>query len=192
MAHRPPGTRRHRRLKLEGEELAEYGPAREPSKVGMDDVLTGDQGAHYKADPTGRRTGHGMPRLPSHSPPSCAHHAHCWPLRSSPSDAASLTQRPFRTWPRCCGKHSRMRRLLCPRCARSLSPSRTARTWTAHFQLQICALFPYCPWHSYPELFMVCNVLLCPSSQACRGTNTYRVDTRTWRCTAAWAAGRTK
>jgi len=49
---------RIQRLKMEGEELAEYGPAREPSKVGVDEALSGDQGAHFKADPTGRRTGH--------------------------------------------------------------------------------------------------------------------------------------
>ena len=51
------------RLKLEGEELAEYGPAREPTKVGVDEVPEGDQGPNFRADPTARRTGHGTPRL---------------------------------------------------------------------------------------------------------------------------------
>jgi len=48
------------RLKLEGDELAEYGPAREPNKVGVEDESDaglGNKGPHFKADPTCRRTG---------------------------------------------------------------------------------------------------------------------------------------
>ena len=51
------------RLKLEGEELAKYGPAKHPDKQGLDqyseDFGNGpvEKGAFYCADPTGRRTG---------------------------------------------------------------------------------------------------------------------------------------
>jgi len=47
------------RLFLEGGELAEFGPAREPSKVGIDDykVKDSEKSAWFKEDPTGRRTG---------------------------------------------------------------------------------------------------------------------------------------
>lgn len=50
------------RLKLEGEELAKYGPAKQPDKQGLDEYAepgTVDKGPHYSADPTGRRTGNG-------------------------------------------------------------------------------------------------------------------------------------
>jgi len=48
------------RLKMEGDELAEYGPAREPSKVGLDsdEYKSDGQNQHFKEDQTGRRTGH--------------------------------------------------------------------------------------------------------------------------------------
>jgi hypothetical protein len=65
------------RLKLEGEELAEYGPAREPSKMGVDDVPGSEltlQGAHYKNDPTGRRTGHGANATSEAPSTSLTHH----------------------------------------------------------------------------------------------------------------------
>lgn len=48
------------RLKLEGEELAKYGPAKQPDKQGLDEYAEEGQvtrGPHYAADPTGRRTG---------------------------------------------------------------------------------------------------------------------------------------
>ena len=51
------------RLKLEGEELAKYGPAKHPEKQGLDqyqeDFGNGpvEQGPFYNADPTGRRSG---------------------------------------------------------------------------------------------------------------------------------------
>ena len=49
------------RLKLEGEELAKYGPAKHPSQQGIDEYASQpvEQGPHYKQDPTGRRTGNG-------------------------------------------------------------------------------------------------------------------------------------
>lgn len=54
---------RHRvtRLKLEGEELAKYGPAKEPSKQGIDQYSEEpvQQGQFYTMDPTGRRSGNG-------------------------------------------------------------------------------------------------------------------------------------
>jgi hypothetical protein len=54
------------RLFLEGGELAEFGPAREPSKVGIDDykVKDSEKSAWFKEDPTGRRTGNGTPKRP--------------------------------------------------------------------------------------------------------------------------------
>eukprot|EP00899_Mesostigma_viride_P024189 jgi/Mesvir1/4955/Mv11448-RA.1 len=57
------------RLKLEGEELAKYGPAKHPDKQGLDEEVEGmkgmtlddgpkpTRGPFYKPDPTGRRTG---------------------------------------------------------------------------------------------------------------------------------------
>lgn len=52
---------RHRihRLRLEGEELAKYGPAKHPDKQGIDTYAEGpvDKGPHYLMDPSGRRTG---------------------------------------------------------------------------------------------------------------------------------------
>ncbi len=50
------------RLKLEGEELAKHGPAKQPDKQGLDEYADEGQverGTHYTADPTGRRTGNG-------------------------------------------------------------------------------------------------------------------------------------
>jgi hypothetical protein len=54
---------RHRihRLRLEGEELAKYGPAKHPDKQGIDQYSDAavEKGPHYNMDPTGRRTGNG-------------------------------------------------------------------------------------------------------------------------------------
>lgn len=54
---------RHRitRLKLEGGELAKYGPAKHPDQQGIDEYAEqpAQQEPHYNMDPTGRRTGHG-------------------------------------------------------------------------------------------------------------------------------------
>lgn len=54
---------RHRitRLKLEGEELAKYGPAKQPDQQGIDQYSEQpvQQGPFYNMDPTGRRTGDG-------------------------------------------------------------------------------------------------------------------------------------
>jgi hypothetical protein len=54
---------RHRitRLKLEGEELAKYGPAKHPEKQGIDQYSDQavEKGEFYCMDPTGRRTGNG-------------------------------------------------------------------------------------------------------------------------------------
>jgi hypothetical protein len=54
---------RHRihRLKLEGEELAKYGPAKHPDRQGIDQYSEEpvEKGPHYNMDPTGRRTGNG-------------------------------------------------------------------------------------------------------------------------------------
>lgn len=55
---------RHRitRLKLEGEELAKYGPAKHPEKQGIDQYANDqavEKGEFYCMDPTGRRTGNG-------------------------------------------------------------------------------------------------------------------------------------
>ncbi len=56
---------RHRitRLKLEGEDLAKYGPAKAPDKQGIDTYSEQPvvAGAFYCMDPTGRRTGEGEP-----------------------------------------------------------------------------------------------------------------------------------
>mmetsp|Transcript_40354 Transcript_40354/g.114237 ORF Transcript_40354/g.114237 Transcript_40354/m.114237 type:complete len:277 (-) Transcript_40354:407-1237(-) len=47
------------RLKLEGEELAKYGPAKPIDKQGIDEYQEEpvERGPHYNQDPTGRRTG---------------------------------------------------------------------------------------------------------------------------------------
>ena len=52
---------RIQRLKLEGEELAKYGPAKLPEKQGIDEYSEEaiEKGPHYVMDPTGRRTGNG-------------------------------------------------------------------------------------------------------------------------------------
>lgn len=49
------------RLKLEGGELAKYGPAKEAAQQGIDQYSEGpvEKGPHYCMDPTGRRTGNG-------------------------------------------------------------------------------------------------------------------------------------
>ena len=49
------------RLRLEGEELAKYGAAKQPDKQGIDEYSEDaiEKGAHYLMDPTGRRTGNG-------------------------------------------------------------------------------------------------------------------------------------
>jgi hypothetical protein len=54
---------RIQRLKLEGEELAKYGPAKQPEKQGIDQYSEDkiEKGQHYLMDPTGRRTGNGEP-----------------------------------------------------------------------------------------------------------------------------------
>jgi len=50
------------RLKLEGEELAKYGPAKPLDQQGIDEYA--DQAVqkttNYQQDPTGRRTGQGV------------------------------------------------------------------------------------------------------------------------------------
>ena len=61
---------RIQRLKLEGEELAKYGPAKLPEKQGIDEYSeeTIEKGPNYLMDPTGRRTGNGeRHRCPMHS-----------------------------------------------------------------------------------------------------------------------------
>ena len=52
---------RIQRLNLEGGERAQFGPAREPSKVGIDEykVSERERSPYFKEDPTGRRTGNG-------------------------------------------------------------------------------------------------------------------------------------
>lgn len=49
------------RLKLEGEELIKYGPAKHPEKHGIDTYADApiEKGPFYNMDPTGRRTGNG-------------------------------------------------------------------------------------------------------------------------------------
>jgi len=48
-------------LKMEGEELAKHGAAKQPDKQGLDEYAETpvDKGPHYTSDPTGRRTGNG-------------------------------------------------------------------------------------------------------------------------------------
>ena len=48
-------------LKMEGEELAKYGPAKPLDKQGIDEYQEApvQKGPHYTQDPTGRRTGSG-------------------------------------------------------------------------------------------------------------------------------------
>ena len=54
---------RIQRLKLEGEELAKFGPAKHPEKEGLDEYAEDfghgkvEKNEHYTSDPTGRRTG---------------------------------------------------------------------------------------------------------------------------------------
>jgi hypothetical protein len=54
---------RIQRLKLEGEELAKFGPAKHPEKEGLDEYAEDfghgkiEKNEHYASDPTGRRTG---------------------------------------------------------------------------------------------------------------------------------------
>lgn len=54
------------RLKLEGEELAKFGPAKQLEKQGIDTYAEEnvDKGEYYTMDPTGRRTGNGSLDLP--------------------------------------------------------------------------------------------------------------------------------
>ena len=49
------------RLKMDGEELAKYGPAKLPDQQGIDQYVEGgvEKGPYYLMDPTGRRTGNG-------------------------------------------------------------------------------------------------------------------------------------
>lgn len=49
------------RLKVEGEELAKYGPSKQPDEQGIDTYSEEnvEKGEHYNMDPTGRRTGNG-------------------------------------------------------------------------------------------------------------------------------------
>ena len=49
------------KVKLEGGELAKYGPAKHPDKQGIDtyDENAPQKGEFYTMDPTGRRTGNG-------------------------------------------------------------------------------------------------------------------------------------
>lgn len=53
------------KLKLEGGELAKYGPAKNPDKQGIDtyDENSPEKGEFYTMDPTGRRTGNGKAML---------------------------------------------------------------------------------------------------------------------------------
>lgn len=53
------------KLKLEGEELAKYGPAKQPQKQGIDTYAEEnvEKGEYYLMDPTGRRTGNGTVHL---------------------------------------------------------------------------------------------------------------------------------
>ena len=50
------------RLKLEGKELAKYGPAKPLDQQGIDQYAEPgvQKGANYQQDPTGRRTGQGQ------------------------------------------------------------------------------------------------------------------------------------
>jgi len=50
------------RLKLEGEELARYGPAKPLDQQGIDQYAEPgvQKGTNYQQDPTGRRTGQGQ------------------------------------------------------------------------------------------------------------------------------------
>lgn len=49
------------KVKLEGTELAKYGPAKQPDKQGIDtyDESVVEKGDFYQMDPTGRRSGNG-------------------------------------------------------------------------------------------------------------------------------------
>jgi hypothetical protein len=53
------------KLKLEGSELAKYGPAKHPDKQGIDtyEENAPPKGEFYTMDPTGRRTGNGVAYL---------------------------------------------------------------------------------------------------------------------------------
>ena len=53
------------RLKLEGEELAKFGPAKPIDQQGIDEYADQaiQKGRHYQQDPTGRRTGEGAQSL---------------------------------------------------------------------------------------------------------------------------------
>lgn len=68
------------RLKLEGEELAKYGPAKHPDKQGIDEYQEQavDKGPYYTQDPTGRRTGNG--RCKACSAAGCCTRVSCLPL----------------------------------------------------------------------------------------------------------------
>lgn len=50
------------KLKIEGGELAQFGPSKQPDQQGIDTYAEKeiDKGPHYLMDPTGRRTGNGM------------------------------------------------------------------------------------------------------------------------------------
>lgn len=74
------------KLKLEGAELAQYGPAKQLDKQGIDTYAEDsvEQGEFYKMDPTGRRTGNGV--IPF-----------CKPLSES-SHLCVLCRRPCNAW----------------------------------------------------------------------------------------------
>lgn len=58
------------KVKVEGTELAKYGPAKQPDKQGIDtyDENSVTKGKFYLMDPTGRRTGNGAPSLAPTAP----------------------------------------------------------------------------------------------------------------------------
>ena len=85
---------RNLRLKLEGEELAKYGPAKPIDQQGIDQYA--DQavlrGANYQQDPTGRRTGQGKlwSALLSQSTHICVDMMGCCPTGPEPAAAKTL------------------------------------------------------------------------------------------------------
>jgi hypothetical protein len=62
-------------LKMEGEELAKYGPAKHPDKQGIDEYAEApvEKGPHYTMDPTGRRTGNGKSMVWIRCASGCLH-----------------------------------------------------------------------------------------------------------------------
>ena len=119
------------KLKMEGDELAKYGPAKLPDKQGIDTYVEGgvEKGQHYLMDPTGRRTGNGttcarssqsLYRMSIAVPIVNIRLLYNWMCLKTDCTAQHAT----RKWRRCSPRLSTMARRLFIRCVMSYVSSR--------------------------------------------------------------------